>query len=261
MIKSSQKSSKKAKVGKLSILAFWLALFVISLVIMATVAISDENASNPLAKVKNTDLRWQYLAIGNAHVNDMFIDGAFMAHDKLKIKYEMHYWETDTTGNSEQGWESVSAKGIYFPTEGEKGDLKYRLALGLEWIKDLGDQDKGIGSDADVLSPFGGIALGFESNTTLIPLVQQFWNYSGQDVNTTAFRLIAMQPMPRQMWLLLDAKISVDWENDNDIPASAELQLGKSISKNIALYAEGLVGIGSDSAYDWGTGIGLRFKY
>lgn len=36
-----------------------------------------ENASNPLAKVSNTDLRWQYLdlAKGRGRVNDFFIDG------------------------------------------------------------------------------------------------------------------------------------------------------------------------------------------
>ena len=49
-----------------------------------------ENASNPLAKVKNTDLRWQYFDTGDSHINDVFVEGAFMANDKLKIKYELH---------------------------------------------------------------------------------------------------------------------------------------------------------------------------
>ena len=36
----------------------------------------EENASNPLAKVKNTDIRLQYFDLGNAgHVNDLYIDG------------------------------------------------------------------------------------------------------------------------------------------------------------------------------------------
>jgi len=260
-MRTSDKFIKRFKLERMTILAIWLVLFFTSPLIMASEKSSEENASNPLAKVKNTDLRWQYLDSDSGHVNDFYLDGAFMAQDKLKIKYELHYWETDTTGESEQGLESVSAKGIYFPTEGGRQNLKYRLALGLEWIKDLGDQEKGIGSDADLLSPFGGIALVLQNGTMLIPLVQQFWNYSGQDVNTTAFRLIAMQPLPRQMWLKLDAKVSVDWENDLATPATAELQLGKNITKSIALYADGLVGIGSDSPYDWGTGMGLRFKY
>ncbi len=220
-----------------------------------------ENASNPLAKVKNTDLRWQYLDMENGHVNDFFIDGAFMANDKLKIKYELHYWETDITGSSEHDLESSTLKAIYFLNDGVSGDMKYRLALGMDWILDLGDQEKGIGSGSDQLAPFVGVALGLKGDISLIPLVQHFLNYSGDDVNRTAFRLIAMRPMPTQMWLKLDLKIPIDWENDNAIPATAELQLGKTITKNIGLYVDGLVGLGCDRPYDLGIGTGIRFIY
>jgi len=220
-----------------------------------------ENASNPLAKVRNTDMRWQYLDLDGGHVNDLFIDGAFMASDSLKIKYELHYWETDITGNSEYDWESLTLKGIYFPTEGAWGDLKYRVAIGMDWILDLGDQDQGIGSGADQIGPFVGLALALPEGTTLIPLVQQFLDYSGEDVNTTAFRLIAMRSLPQQMWIKLDAKLPIDWEHDDAVPATAELQLGKHINQYIALYVDGLVGIGCDRPYDWGVGTGIRFKY
>ena len=220
-----------------------------------------ENASNPLAKVKNTDLRWKYFDLDGGHVNDFFIEGAFMANDKLKIKYELHYWETDITGNSENDWESVNVKGIYFPAEGVWGGLKYRLALGMDWIVDLGDRDKGIGSGADQLAPFGGVALGLQGGTILVPLVQQFLSYSGEDVNTTAFRLIAIKALQKQMWIKLDAIVPIDWENDQAVPANAELQLGKNINKNLALYVDGLIGIGGDRPYNWGVGSGIRIKY
>ncbi len=73
-----------------------------------------ENASNPLARVSNTDFRWQYLDLvdGRGRINDYFIDGSFMATPKLKIKYELHYWETDVTGQSEDDWESALLKFI-----------------------------------------------------------------------------------------------------------------------------------------------------
>lgn len=184
-----------------------------------------------------------------------------MAHDKLKIKYELHYWETNITGTSHNDFESALIKGIYFPKEGLWGDMRYRLAVGLDWIVDLGDKDKGIGSNSDQIAPFAGIALGLKSRTMLIPLVQQFISYSGDDVNTTAFRLIALQPLPRQMWIKLDGKLPIDWENDKAIPSTVELQLGKNINKFIALYVEGMTGIGGDKPYDWGIGTGIRFKY
>lgn len=225
---------------------------------------AGENASNPLAAVSNTDIRWQYLdlAKGSDRVNDFFIDGAFMVHPKLKIKYELHYWETDVTGSSENDWESMVLKGIFFPTQGIfSNGVKYRVAVGMDLIWDFGNQDKGIGTGADQIGPFVGIALALKGGTTLIPLVQQFWSYSGEDINTTAFRLIALQPLPKQTWLKLDAKVPIDWENDNAVPASAELQFGININKLVALYVDGLVGIGGDKVFDWGVGTGLRFKY
>lgn len=219
-----------------------------------------ENASNPLAKVKNTDLRFQHLDLGDGHMNDFFIEGAFMPLDNLKVKYELHYWETDITGDSESNLESATLKGIYFPTEGAWGDVKYRVAIGLDWIIDLGDQDKGIGSGSDQIAPFAGVAMGI-GGVMWIPLMQHFANYNGDDVSQTAFRLIAMKPLPNHMWLKLDAKVPIDWEHDQAVPATAELQLGKSITKNVGLYIDGLVGIGSDRPYDWGVGTGLRFNY
>ena len=222
---------------------------------------SSENASNPLAKVKNTDLRWQYFDTGSGHINDVFVEGAFMANDKLKIKYELHYWETNVTGSSEQNLESTLIKAIYFPKEGQRGDRKYRLAVGLDWIVDHGDQAKGIGSGSDQLAPFLGIAIGYPSGLALIPLVQHFTEYSGPEVNTTAFRLIAIKSPTATTWLKLDAKLPIDWEHDNAIPATAELQLGKHFSQKISAFADMLVGLGSDRPYDWGLGVGLRFKY
>lgn len=221
-----------------------------------------ENASNPLAKVRNTDLRYQYFdLVDGSDRHDIFIDGSFMATDKLKIKYELHYWETNVTGRSEDGFEKLSLKGIYFPKEGAWGTWKYRLAVGLEWILDFDNDDKGIGSGSDQLAPFVGVALLPRPGTILIPLVQQFLSYSGNDVNTTGPRLIALQTLPQDFWLKLDGKVPIDWENDNAIPATLEVQLGKHVSDSLAVYVDGLFGIGGDRPYDYGIGLGIRIKY
>jgi len=232
------------------------------LIFVATLAFGEENASNPLAKSKNTDVRWQHVdLVDGSRLNDFFIDGSFMATDKLKIKYELHYWETNVSGQSESGLESVVAKAIYFPAEGERGNIKYRVAVGMDWIVDLGDAKDGIGIGSNQVGPFLGLALGLPSKTTLIPLLQQFISYDGNDVNTTAFRLIGLQPLSAGKWLKLDAKIPIDWENDNNIPADVELQFGKNLNEKLALYVEALAGLGSDRIYNWGVGAGLRFKF
>ena len=186
-------------------------LYLALLVMCASLAIGQEeeaagggeNASNPLASVTNTDLRLKYLDLTNdlGRVNDLFVDGAFMVNPKLKIKYELHYWETNVTGTSQSGLETAVLKTIYFPKQGVLDNgTKYKVAIGLDLIVDFGNHDKGIGLGADQVGPFVGIALSMPSGLTLIPLTQQFLSVSGEDVNITAARVIALQPLPRQMW-------------------------------------------------------------
>ncbi len=45
------------------------------------------------------------------------------------------------------------------------------------------------------------------------------------------------------MWAKADAKVSIDWENDNAIPATIEVQIGKMFNPNFGVYADGLFSI------------------
>ena len=222
-------------------------------------AYGEENASNPLAAINNTDLRAQSFDLGGPELKEYWVDGAYMATPKLKLKYELHYMDTDVTGESEGDWESIHIKPIYFPTEGDWGDGQYRSAVGFEIIADAGNEDKGIGSGSDQIAPLAALSLS-RGNTVLIPLVQHFVEFNGPDVNMTAFRLIGIQSLPKQYWGKLDAIVPIDWENDKAIPATFEVQLGKMFSSSFGLYVDGLFGVGTDRPYDWGVGIGLRFN-
>ena len=221
-----------------------------------------ENASNPLAAVTNTDLRAQYFDLGGPDRRDYWVDGADMLTPNLKLKYELHYWDTDVTGSSESDWESLHLKPIYFPEKmvGKLGDWKYKVAIGGELIIDFGHEDEGIGSGSDQIAPLVGVAM-TRGDTVLVPLVQHFVEFDGPDVNTTAFRMIGIQSFDDNIWGKIDAKIPVDWENDNEIPATLEFQAGKMKSSSFGYYADALFGVGSDRPYDWGVGVGVRFNY
>jgi hypothetical protein len=222
-----------------------------------------ENASNPLAAVNNTDIRLQYHDLGeSADLYDVWADGSYMLTPKLKLKYELHYWSTDVTGSRESAVESLHLRPMYFPEKmvGKWGEWKYKLAVGGELILDFEHEDQGIGSGSDQFAPLVGLAL-VRGDTVLVPLVQHFVEISGPDVNTTAFRMIAIQSLPNNYWGKLDAIVPVDWEHDNKIPATFEMQLGKMLSSSFGLYGDALFGVGKDRPYDWGIGIGVRFNY
>jgi len=225
------------------------------------VILADENASNPLAAVKNTDVRAKYFDLDHGNRKEYYIDGGTMLNPKLKLKYELHYWDTNSTGEDEKDWESASFKLIYFAKEGKlKGDQPYRLVVGGEWIKDLGDTDKGIGGGADQIAPLAGLSIGVRPGLMLIPLVQHFEGYNGDDVSTTSVRLIGLQSLPNKAWFRLDLKVPYDWEDDT-LPASIELQLGKSFTQSFGAYVDLQSGLGGDKSYETAAGVGLRFSY
>ena len=165
---------------------------------------------------------------------------------------------------TESDFQSFHLKPIYFPTQGAWGSWQYKLAVGFEWIMGLADDEIGIrlrGKQySDQLAPLVGLTL-VKGGTVLVPLMQHFVSYSGPDISTTAFRLIAIQSLPNSFWLKLDAIAPIEWENDNAVPAEAELQLGKMFSPSLGVYMDGLIGIGGDKPYEWGVGVGVRFNY
>ena len=74
-------------------------------------------------------MRWQHLEGSDFSLDDLFIDGAMMATDSLKIKYELRYWDLDASGLSDSGLSSAVLKAIYFPVEGKNENYRYRVAV------------------------------------------------------------------------------------------------------------------------------------
>lgn len=220
-------------------------------------------ASNPLSSTSKLDLRFDYFDIdGNSDRVDYSIRGDLMIHPRVKLIYEAHYWSTDITGSNQDDWERVSLKPIWFVKDSKLGDnWKTRVALGGEWILDADNADQGIGSGSDQIAPLFGVAFtNTKSKLTLIPLIQHFESYEGPDVSTTAIRMIALKPLPESMWLRLDLKVPLDWENDT-VPATFEAELGKMLNSKIGIYGTGAVGLGGDRPYDWGLGPAIRFRF
>jgi hypothetical protein len=236
--------------------------FAVSAMLFSNMASAQENASNPLAAVSNIDFRFQHFSATAGNNQDYFIDGAQMLMPKLKLKYELHYNTNNFTGSHEGGFEKLVVKPLYFPYQTKlHGPWAMKLAVGLDWIVDLGDTSKAIGVGADQIAPFGGAAFSNSSSgLVLIPLVQHFISYNGPDISTTSARLIAIQPFGEGYWIKGDVKVPYDWVMQT-WPVTAEVQVGYNFNKSVAVYADGLFGIGGQRPYDWGTGVGLRFNY
>jgi len=232
------------------------------LLVLAAHAQAAENASNPLAAVNNTDIRYKYKWVDDSDLQDAYVEGAYTVTPDLKLKYEIHYNSTDITGTRHNEFERTSLKAIYFPSKARLNETwGVKTAVGLEWIVDFRNSSKGIGGGADQLAPLVGLAFSnSQTGLALIPLVQHYESYSGNDYSQTSMRLIALQPFAQDYWAKMDLKVPYDWDQKR-WPASAELQLGYNIRPGLAAYTDLMTGVGPDRLYDFGLGVGLRFNY
>ena len=190
-----------------------------------------------------------------------------MFHPRFKFTNELRGVHTDRRGDWETDFEELKLKGIFL-TDGQPFGIKAKYALGVEWIKNLGDFDKGTGSGVDVIAPLAGIGWVPTEMDFVITLVQYFASYQHHDgakqVRQTGPRLIYIRKIPQiGGWFKADWKGSIDHKDSNDFSSTLEFQLGKMFTPRIGLYGEGFIGdeVFDTNAYDWGLGIGVRFMY
>ena len=230
---------------------------------------SGAAASDPTAAVNYQDFRYRYFDVNNDRERHSFeTEGAFMLRPFLKITNELRYVSDDRSGSSEQDFNQLKVKGIYL-REIKPFGIKAKLALGVEWLKDLGDFEEGTGTGADQIAPLAGIGWAPNDKNFIVTLVQYFHSYETDnafrgDVRQTAPRLIWIRTLPNiGGWFKADLKMSIDHEDDENFDQTLELQLGKMISPKWGFYGEILVGddVFDSNAYDVGVGIGVRMMY
>ncbi len=228
------------------------------------------DASNPTAAVNYTDIRYQTFDLGGSAPGDdrdrIAIEGAYVPTEEHKFTYELNYWDTDVTGSDESDFESFKGKYINLKPGMLDNGLKYKRALGIEVIADLGDVDDGIGSGTDQIAPLFGAGWLLNEKDFVITLVQYFHSVSedsGADkVRTTGPRLIWIHKFPQiQGWVKIDNKFSIDHENDDKTSNVVELQFGKMFSPSFGMYVDYLNNNAGYQQYDDGIGVGIRMTY
>ena len=134
-----------------------LVVMVMARPALAQEAASGAAASDPTAAVNYQDVRYRYFDLDQGADKHSFeTEGAYMLHPRFKITNELRYVNTDSSGRSEQDFEELKLKGIHL-TNIKPFGIKAKLALGAEWLKNLGDFEKGTGSGADIIAPMAGI--------------------------------------------------------------------------------------------------------
>jgi hypothetical protein len=236
---------------------------------LAQEAASGAAASDPTAAVNYQDVRYRYFDLDQGADKHSFeTEGAYMLHPRFKLTNELRYVNTDRSGKSEQDFEELKIKGIYLADIKPFG-IKAKLALGGEWLKDLGDLEEGTGTGADMIAPLVGIGWVPNDKNFIVTLVQYFYSYDTDSarekgVRETGPRLIWIRTLPNiNGWFKADLKMAINHEDGDNFSQTLEAQLGRMISPSMGIYAELLLGndVLDTNAYDIGGGLAVRFIY
>lgn len=226
-------------------------------------------ASDPTASVRYQDFRYRYFDQSQGSDRHSFeTEGAFMLSPRLKVTNELRYVSDDRSGKSEQDFQELKLKGIFLNPIKPFG-INANLALGVEWLKDLGSFEKGTGTGTDMVAPLAGIGWVPDDRNFIVTLVQYFYSYDTDsnfegDVRQTAPRLIWIRSLPGMNgWFKADLKMSIDHEDDENFDQTLDLQLGTMISPKWGFYGELLLGddVFDSDGYNIGFGVGARMMY
>jgi len=113
-------------------------------------AASGADASNPTAAVNFQDLRYRYFDLSRGDKHSFETEGAYMLRPNFKTTNELRYVSTDRSGNSEQDFEEFKLR-AFFLSDIRPFGIPATLAVGAEWLKDLGDFEDGTGPARTVL--------------------------------------------------------------------------------------------------------------
>ncbi len=210
-------------------------------------------------------MRYRYFDLGRGRESHSFeTEGAYAFNPRFKVTNKLIGVNTDKGGSDETDFQLLTFKAIHL-TPMKPFGIKAKFAIGGEWLKDLGDLDKGTGSGVDMIAPLVGVGWLPTDKDFVITLVQYFHSYDedagAAKVRQTGPRLIYIRSIPDiKGWAKVDWKGVIDHEKDEEFSSTIELQLGHMLTKRFGVYGEFLSEIDSD-AFDWGVGLAIRFMY
>lgn len=138
----------------------------------------------------------------------------------------------------------------------------YALIVGPEVSLDTGE--KGIGFETTVFQPvLIGIIEAPGIKSVIFPYAQHFIDIAGKsEVNMSLFRTGMLTRWPNRFYTFFEPSLYVDWEHDSKKASAFELEIGRVMTKHLAIWARPGVGFGGDKlpfVPDWNFEIGFRY--
>jgi hypothetical protein len=145
----------------------------------------------------------------------------------------------------------------------------FAMIFATDVIFDTADNAK-LGYGKTVVAPHLYAAIDIpKHDSVFFPNIQHYQSIAGSDsradVNFTTLKPNLLTRWPNQVYTFLEPQFTVDWEHNDKVGLTVELEVGKILSKNVAAWIRPGVGVINKNVmpqvYNWNLELGARHVF
>jgi hypothetical protein len=204
---------------------------------------------------------------GDAYRNLLVPRLEYAVSTSVAFRFETPYVFSDSGGPSpdqDSGHGDLLVRGAWRATQSEG----FALFLGAELFFDTASSDR-LGQGKNIVSPLVYAAINMPKyDSVFFPNVQHYSSVSGDDnrsdVSQTVLKPNVLTRWPNKVYTFLEPAFLIDWERDSKVGLTVELEVGKIVSQNIAVWGRPGVGVIKNDLpqiYNWNMEVGLRYIF
>jgi hypothetical protein len=212
------------------------------------------------------ETRLEYQSLQNGGSKTLLVPRYERAFSKmLGARIEVPYVWDDPDGpgvTGEHGIGDIVLRLNYRAARGEG----YAVVFAPELALDTASDDR-LGTGKYVFQPAAYASFDAPRYKSVVfPFVQQFWSIGGDDsrgdINTTLLRIGLLSRWPNRFYSFVEPSLYIDWERDAHTGFTLELEVGRLLNRNLAIWARPGVGLAGDNLpgiYNWNFEVGFRY--
>jgi hypothetical protein len=229
----------------------------------APAAEADKSGTDPTKFYRTLKLSNEFQRLpseNNFNITSLFYTQPF-ADGRMNLRLKAPVVATDALGTGDFGLGDITLKYNWLAdVNAERG-----LLFSAELTADSATDDV-LGRGKWIIAPAFTYAMFLSPTVIFAPTYQHSLSFAGdddrRDVNESVIDLyLVITAKDKKSWWIVDPTIAIDWENDENVPVTLEVEYGRNIGTlfggALNFYVRPGVGIGQDRPYDWNVEVGF----
>lgn len=229
---------------------------------------AEASLSRPTDFRSRIEIRNEYQALQADGYRNLAIPRfEYAVRPDLALRLETPYVVYDPGGRAERvsGQGDLLARAAWRSVQREG----FALILATDVIFDTAD-DARLGTGKTILAPHIYAAIDLPGGKSVFfPNIQHYFSIDGDDrrsdISLTTLKPNLLTRWPNKVYTFLEPQFTIDWEHNDRVGLTVELEVGKILQKNIAAWLRPGIGVINrnvvQTVYEWNIEVGMRYVF